>query len=109
MNFVSSSPKIHQALRVSGLDEFFGDKVFSAYTVGSWKPDPGLFLHAAEVMGYEPARCAVIEDSPTGIAAATAAGMHALLFTPSKTEAFGPEHVIRFKEMGDLPTLLAGL
>ena len=39
------------------------------------KPDPGPFLMAAENLEADPARCLVIEDSPSGVTAARAAGM----------------------------------
>ncbi len=39
------------------------------------KPAPDLFLHAAARMKVNPADCIVVEDSPVGVAAATAAGM----------------------------------
>ena len=42
------------------------------------KPAPDLFLLAAERLGVEPAACLVLEDSPTGLRAAQAAGMHAV-------------------------------
>jgi HAD superfamily hydrolase (TIGR01509 family) len=38
------------------------------------KPDPELFLLAAERIGVEPAHCVVIEDAPNGVQAAKAAG-----------------------------------
>ncbi|UCD49360.1 MAG: HAD family phosphatase [Phycisphaerales bacterium] len=38
------------------------------------KPDPELFLIAAQRMGLDPARCVVIEDAPNGVQAAKAAG-----------------------------------
>jgi len=39
------------------------------------KPDPQVFLTAAEKLGLPPARCAVVEDAPPGVEAANAAGM----------------------------------
>ncbi len=42
------------------------------------KPDPALFLAAAEALGLEPVRCFVAEDAPAGIAAAKAGGMYAI-------------------------------
>jgi beta-phosphoglucomutase len=42
------------------------------------KPDPQVFLLAAEKLGVPPNRCAVVEDAPAGIAAAHAAGMVAI-------------------------------
>lgn len=73
----SSGPrdKIESSLAIAGLRPHFGDRIFSAYEVGHWKPDPRLFLHAASVMGVEPADCLVVEDSLPGLRAGVAAGM----------------------------------
>lgn len=51
------------------------------------KPDPELFLRAAERMGIAPARCAVIEDAPSGVQAAKAAGAKCIAVTNSTTAA----------------------
>jgi len=67
--------KMDLTLKLTGLMPFFEGRIFSAYEVGSFKPDPGLFLHAATALGVSPARCAVVEDSITGIRAGLAAGM----------------------------------
>jgi beta-phosphoglucomutase-like phosphatase (HAD superfamily) len=42
------------------------------------KPDPALFLAAAEALGLPPERCFVVEDAPAGVAAAKAGGMYAI-------------------------------
>ncbi len=42
------------------------------------KPDPALFLAAAQALGYAPESCFVVEDAPAGIAAAKAGGMFAI-------------------------------
>ncbi len=47
------------------------------------KPDPELFLLAAERMGIEPADCVVIEDAPNGVQAAKAAGAKCIAVTNS--------------------------
>ena len=80
----SSGPlkKIRHSLGLSGLDVHFAPHLFSAFEVGSWKPDPGLFLHAAAAMGFAPHACLVIEDSLVGIEAARAADMQYLLHSP---------------------------
>ncbi|MHC5770527.1 MAG: HAD-IA family hydrolase [Nostoc sp.] len=79
----SSAPiaKIRQALNVTSLSHYFGDRLFSSYDIGSWKPDPGLFLYAANRMGYSPKYCVVIEDSDVGIEAAHSAGIYALKYS----------------------------
>lgn len=43
------------------------------------KPDPEPYLLAAERLGVNPARCVVLEDSPSGVASAKAAGMRVLV------------------------------
>ncbi len=68
--------KTRLSLALSGLDRLFPEAVrFSAYTVANGKPAPDLFLHAAASMGASPAQCVVVEDTPSGIAAAVSAGM----------------------------------
>ena len=105
----SSGPmdKISQALCVSGLAPYFGNNVFSSYLVGSWKPDPGLFLHAAQSMGFPPHLCIVVEDSEVGLLAAAAAGMRALHYAPHVTDA-GKMSGYCFQHMAHLPQLIEG-
>jgi len=74
--------KTRSSLAITGLARFFGDHVFSAYEVGSWKPEPGLFLHAAEALRTPPARCLVVEDSLAGVTAGLAAGMQVVALLP---------------------------
>ncbi|WP_308493155.1 HAD-IA family hydrolase [Microbacterium terrisoli] len=47
----------------------------TAEHVSRSKPDPEGFLRAATLLGVQPSRCVVFEDSETGIAAGLAAGM----------------------------------
>ena len=72
----SSGPetKINLNLEVTGLIDYFEEKIFSCYTIGKWKPDPAVFLWAAEAMGFEPKDCVVIEDSIIGVEAALRGG-----------------------------------
>lgn len=50
----------------------------SGREVAHGKPDPELFLLAAEALAVGPTRCVVVEDAPSGIRAARNAGMAAL-------------------------------
>ncbi|MER6678690.1 HAD family hydrolase [Streptomyces sp. NPDC000983] len=73
------------------------------------KPHPDPYLAAAAGLGVDPARCAVIEDTATGVAAAEAAGCH-VVAVPSITP-IAPAHrrtVVRSLEEVDL-TFLHGL
>ncbi|MDM9384084.1 HAD-IA family hydrolase [Chlorogloeopsis sp. ULAP01] len=101
----SSAPiaKIRKALNVTTLSHYFGDRLFSSYDIGSWKPDPGLFLYAANKMGFSLEYCVVIEDSDVGIEAARTAGMYALKYS-SEEEAEEKNNV--FSNMKFLPKLL---
>jgi beta-phosphoglucomutase len=65
---------IEATLEPLGLRGFF-DAVVSADDVGRGKPDPLVFLTAAERLGVPPARCVVVEDAPAGLLGARRAGM----------------------------------
>ncbi|MGI4984203.1 MAG: HAD family hydrolase [Janthinobacterium lividum] len=67
--------KLDTCLGASGLAPYFDGLVFSAYEVGSWKPAPGLILHAAQAIGVAPGDCLLVEDSVAGIEAGLAAGV----------------------------------
>lgn len=54
------------------------DAVVTADDVTQPKPDPQPFLIAAEIMGIEPSRCAVVENAPYGVRAARAAGFRVI-------------------------------
>ena len=99
--------KMEQTLMLTGLHPRFAGRIFSAYDVGSWKPEPGLFLHAARTMGKDPARCVVVEDSLPGIRAARAAGIPVLGFTGGDRQSvLAAECETLFHSMRDLPRLL---
>ena len=106
----SSAPreKIELTLGLTGLLPLFSGRIFSAYDIGSWKPDPGIFLHAATQMGIPPANCAVIEDSLVGVQAARAAGMTVFGFaSPDTAASLTAAGATTFQSMLDLPALLA--
>lgn len=70
--------KADLTLGLTGLNRFIGNRLFCAPEVGSYKPEPGLFLHAAQALGVEPKHCIVVEDSLAGLEAGLAAGMRVL-------------------------------
>jgi len=76
----SSGPrkKIEENLQSTNLYTHFAGKIFSGYEIGSWKPDPRLFLTAASHFGVAPKDCVVIEDSYVGVSAGVAAEMTVL-------------------------------
>jgi HAD superfamily hydrolase (TIGR01509 family) len=76
----SQRERIELSLRVTGLWPRFEGRVFSSTMVTRGKPAPDLFLYAARRLGYAPAACLVVEDSPAGIEAAKSAGMRVVAF-----------------------------
>jgi HAD superfamily hydrolase (TIGR01509 family) len=101
--------KTRLSLELTGLDHLFpADARFSAESVARGKPYPDLFLLAASAMRAEPARCVVVEDTPSGVTAARAAGMRALGFLADSDEAAllssGAEPL---RALEELPKLLA--
>jgi HAD superfamily hydrolase (TIGR01509 family) len=54
------------------------DADLSGRDVPRGKPDPAIFLLAAEALGVPPSQCLVVEDAPAGVKAARKAGMAAL-------------------------------
>ena len=68
-------------LEAAGLMPWVEGRLFSAAQVEHPKPAPDVYLHAASVMACAPERCAVIEDTPTGVRAGIAAGMSVFAYT----------------------------
>jgi HAD superfamily hydrolase (TIGR01509 family) len=94
--------KTELSLQLTGLRHFFGDRVFSAYDVGCWKPDPGLFLHAAAALDAPPARCLVVEDSEAGVTAGLAAGMRVVALLPEGRPDWLPAPVPALRSLAEV-------
>jgi len=73
----SSSRNAAAILERIGLSEYF-DAVADGNDIKNSKPDPEVFLIAAEKIGLPPADCLVVEDADAGIEAGHAAGMDTL-------------------------------
>lgn len=94
-------------LSITKLLDKFENRVFSAYDINRWKPDPELFLHAASKMGFAPKECVVIEDSIAGIKAATSGGFDVFGFAKKhNSKEFETEGATVFFEMDNLIALL---
>jgi beta-phosphoglucomutase-like phosphatase (HAD superfamily) len=105
-----SHDKMALTLGKTGLFDRFAGRIYSATDpeVAAGKPAPDLFLHAAACMGVEPWRCAVVEESPYGLAAARAAGMAPFGFSGSVISAhrLAGEGITTFDSMAELPGLV---
>lgn len=104
---VSSSfrAQVDAVLRIVGRERFpvsvAGDEVARR------KPDPEGYLTAARLLGVDPARCVVLEDSANGARAGEAAGC-LVVVVPSVAEAGGQQgRVVRESLAGVTPQWLA--
>ena len=72
----SNTPQrlVRGALACAGLEQYF-DVIVTADQVAEPKPSPDVYLLACELLDAAPSRSIGLEDSPTGVAAARAAGM----------------------------------
>jgi HAD superfamily hydrolase (TIGR01509 family) len=102
------------SLSVTGLADYFGERLFTAAQAGRGKPHPDLFLYAAEAMNCAPEDCVVVEDSVLGVRGAAAAGMLVYCYAPNTGPKEDHANAVLdagaqiFTDMRDLPALLAG-
>lgn len=90
-------------LALTHLDLTF-EVVVTAEDVTHGKPSPEPFLLAARLLGRPPRECVVIEDSPSGVAAARAAGMRCIAVTSTHSPAalHGAGEIVT--SLADVPT-----
>jgi len=95
----SSSHWVRQHLRHLGLEDAFGEMVFSGREhVVRGKPAPDLYLHAAAALGIDISRTAVVEDSPVGVQGALASGASVIGLVAGRHCA--PDHAERLRSLG---------
>ena len=87
----SSSRNTPIILKQIGLADFF-DAVSDGNNITRSKPDPEVFLSAAEMLGVSPADCLVVEDADAGIEAGKKGGMKTLSVKGAKgADYFAPD------------------
>lgn len=102
--------KICTTLGLTGLLPRFEGRIFSGTQVARGKPAPDLFLHAAAAMDVAPNRCLVVEDTPIGVQAGTAAGMVVLGYAGTVgASAMTAAGAIAFERMTELVPLVTSL
>jgi len=95
--------KMAVTLPICNLSDYFSAAhIFSAYDLQKWKPEPELFLHAAEYMGAAISDCLVIEDSISGAQAAVNAGMDVIVYSGDASVRFGLENIPVFHSYDQL-------
>jgi len=77
----SASKNAREVIQRLGIESLL-DAVADGNSVERQKPAPDLFLHAAQLLGFAPEECVVVEDAAAGIEAGRAGGFHTLGLGP---------------------------
>jgi HAD superfamily hydrolase (TIGR01509 family) len=100
--------KVEMMLQKVGLASYFDGRILSGQEVARNKPFPDVYLAAAALLGVQASRCAVVEDTLTGLRAGVAAGATVFAYAPhGEAQALleaGASHV--FGDMAELSALM---
>lgn len=101
-------PKVLMQMDKTGLLPYFEGRVFSGHDLPRSKPHPDVYLVAAAALGADPKRCAVVEDTVTGVTAGVAAGATVYGYAPQGDgqALLGAGATQVFVSMAELPALL---
>ncbi len=105
--------KVELQMEKCGLMPYFKGRIFSGHELPRSKPFPDVYLAAAAALGVDPKRCAVVEDTLTGVTAGVEAGATVFGYSPPEAGHDAPEVLRRagavaiFTDMKDLPALLS--
>ena len=94
----SSSKNAKFLLQRIGLSDYF-DAVSDGTNISRSKPDPEVFLKAAEYLGLTPSDCLVVEDAVSGVEAAHAGGMKAATVGDAAGRGCGDFILSRFADL----------
>ena len=110
----SGADRIKVVLQIdkAGLLPYFDGRIFSGQEMPRSKPFPDVYLAAAAALGVDPRRCAVVEDTVTGVQAGVAAGATVFAYSPGTPGHQAPQALldagaaIVFPDMATLPDVL---
>ncbi|NCB62242.1 MAG: beta-phosphoglucomutase [Clostridia bacterium] len=97
----SSSKNARFILERIGLGDFF-DAIADGTCIKRSKPDPEVFLTAAELLGVEPSAALVVEDADAGIRAAHTGGFLSAAVGPARECPLADYRLERFSELLDI-------
>ena len=97
----SSSKNTPLILNQVGLENWF-DAVADGNDIKRSKPDPEVFLLAAEKLGLPPSECMVVEDADAGIEAAFKGGFIPVGIGPAQNNINAVYHLTRFEQLKEI-------
>jgi HAD superfamily hydrolase (TIGR01509 family) len=104
--------KVEMQLAKCGLLPFFAGRIYSGHEMPRSKPAPDVYLAAMAPLGAIAGRCAVVEDTVTGVTAGIAAGAAVFGYSPPEAGHDAPAALRAagastiFTDMAQLPKLL---
>ena len=105
--------KVELQLEKCALMPYFAGRIFSGHETPRSKPFPDVYLAAAAALGVDPVRCAVVEDTVTGVTAGVAAGATVFGYSPPEAGHDAPDALRRagaacvFADMAELGGLIS--
>lgn len=94
----STLARIEISLNSTGLNKYFDPSlIFSPDLCNYSKPDPRLYQFAVDNLGLDQKQVLVIEDSPTGVEAASKAGLDVVGFLGATSSAHTEASLLRLK------------
>ncbi|MEN9560284.1 MAG: hypothetical protein RLZZ502_1495 [Pseudomonadota bacterium] len=101
--------KVELQLAKVALMPYFEGRIFSGHEMPRSKPAPDVYLAAAQALRVDPSRCAVVEDTVTGVKAGVAAGCTVFAYAPTGEAAslLAAGASQAFSDMLHLPSLLS--
>lgn len=106
LGVASNSPGglVREALKTAGLDGAF-EAVIGYDEVTNPKPAPDPYLHCCALLGADPLMSVALEDSPTGVAAARAAGLYVIGVPSSEIPLEAHQSAVSLEDAGVHATL----
>ena len=104
--------KVELQMEKCALMPYFKGRIFSGHETPRSKPFPDVYLAAAAALGVDPTRCAVVEDTITGVMAGVAAGATVFGYSPAEAGHDAPDALRQagaatiFTDMRELAALL---
>ena len=80
------------------MDSFF-DAIADGTCISRSKPDPEVFLKAAEMLSLSPGECLVVEDAHAGVEAAVAGGFDCAAMGDARDDERAAWHLRKFSEL----------
>lgn len=94
----SSSKNTPYILQRLGLEGYF-DAISDGNNISHSKPDPEVFVKAADMIGFDPADCLVVEDAHAGVEAAVNGGFDAAAIGDARDDARATWHLDAFGQL----------